>query len=150
MTRELAIGADYSLLDEARELTIAADYSLLDEARELVHRTSRELGFEEAAIHDIRVAVTEALANAIEHGRASDGLIHLRLTPGDGELLLEVSGGGNSERTPAAPDSSRGRGFALMSTLMDEVVFRRDGDDTLIRLAKRLTPIPPDATASAE
>ncbi len=129
-----------------KELTIAADYDLLDEARELVHWTGRDLGFDEAAIWDIKVAATEALANAIEHGMADDGLIRLRLTPGDGELSLEISGGGSSERTSAPPDPRRGRGFALMSTLVDEVLFKRDGDDTLVRLTKRLNP--PDATAS--
>ena len=107
----------------------------------MIHGTGRELGFDEAAIWDIKVAATEALANAIEHGTASDGLIHLRLTPAKDELSLDISGGGKSERTaPAPPNSQRGRGITMMSALMDEVVLRRNGEDMLIRLVKRRTP----------
>jgi anti-sigma regulatory factor (Ser/Thr protein kinase) len=121
-----------------RELTIEADYGLLDEARQLVHSTGRGLGFDETAIYDMKVAATEALANAIEHGVASDRLVHLRMTPGDHEVWLEISGGGRSEPESAAPDPRRGRGLALMSNLMDEVVLRREGHHMLVRLAKRL------------
>lgn len=130
----------------ARELTIEADFKLLDEARELIHWTGRELGFDEAAIWDIKVAATEALANAIEHGAAADGLVHMRLTPGDGELSLEISGGGKPEPTYTPPSTQRGRGFTIMSALMDEVVFSRDGDATVIQLEKRLRPASADTT----
>ena len=139
----------------ASELTIKADYRLLDEARALIHWTGRQTGFDEAAIHDVKVAATEALANAIEHGTARDGLIHLRLTPREGELQLEISGGGKSEQTsaaagerrPSAPNPRRGRGTAIMFALMDEVAFKRDGNDTLIQLVKRKAPASAGVTA---
>ena len=138
----------------AKQLKIPADYQSLDEARELIHWTGRETGFDDAAIHDIKLAATEALANAIEHGTASDGLVRIRVTSGDDELGLEISGGGRPElRAPPAkeppsgrPNSRRGRGIAIMSALMDEVAFKRDGDETLIRLAKRRTPSSTTAT----
>ena len=123
-----------------------ADFRLLGQARELIHSTALELGFDEAAIWDIKVAGTEALANAIEHGTAGDGLIHMRLMPADGELLLEVSGGGKPGEASASSDPRRGRGIAIMSALMDEVALTRDGDATLLRLAKRLTPSPADVS----
>ena len=120
-----------------RELTMEADFRLLGQARELIHSTGLELGFDEAAIWDMKAAATEALANAIEHGTAADGLIHLRLSPEDGELRLEVSGGGSVERPPSDPQ--RGRGIAIMSALMDEVALSHEGNGTLVRLAKRQT-----------
>lgn len=124
---------------ELGQLTIEADFRLLGEARALIHRTAIEVGFDEAAIWDIKVAATEALANAIEHGTSRNGLIHIRLSHEDGELSLEVSGGGRSEPAPARHDHQRGRGIFIMQALMDDVAVARDGDARSVRLAKRLT-----------
>ena len=124
------------------ELTMGADYRSLGEARELIDSTGAELGFDEAAIWDMKVAATEALANAIEHGTAPDGQVHLRLTSSDDALWLEISGGREPERGSSAPDPHRGRGISIMSALMDEVSVLRQGDDTSVRLAKRLTLAP--------
>ena len=126
-----------------RELKMGADYRLLGEARELIHSTGAELGFDEAAIWDMKVAVTEALANAIEYGTAADGLIQLRLTSADGALSLEISGGREPERASSAPDPHRGRGIAIMSALMDEVSLLRHGSEMSVRLEKRMTSVLP-------
>ena len=123
-----------------------ADFRLLGQARELIQSTGLELGFDEAAIWDMKVAGTEALANAIEHGSAVDGLIHMRLVPAEGELRLEVSGGAKPEEASASSDPQRGRGIAMMSALMDEVALSRVGDETVVRLAKRLPTPPADAS----
>ena len=128
--------------DSVRDLTMPADFRLVSGARAMIHSTCLQVGLDEAAIWDLKVAATEALANAIEHGWASDGLIHMRLAPEGGKLLLEVSGGGSSKRTSSNGGSQRGRGFAIMSALMDEVSMRHDGETTVVRLAKRLTPVP--------
>ena len=137
----------------SEELEIPADYSRLDEARMLIHWTARQTGFDEAAIHDMKVAATEALANAIEHGTSGDGLVRMLVTPADGELQLEISGGakagGDSATRPQVPEIAgaaprRGRGMAIMSALTDEFAFRREGDRTLVRLVKRRTPVAAD------
>jgi EAL domain-containing protein (putative c-di-GMP-specific phosphodiesterase class I)/anti-sigma regulatory factor (Ser/Thr protein kinase) len=122
-----------------RELHLPADFDSLDQARELVEDTAIELGYEHDAVWDMKVAVTEAVANAIEHGPGpAGGLVHLRLSHDGGELQIEVSGGGGgTQSTSGAAEVHRGRGFAIMTALMDEVGMRREADDTLIRLAKR-------------
>ncbi len=145
MPREPKLSAGDGRPSEVRELTMPADFRLLGEARELIQSTGLELGFDEAAIWDMKLAGTEALANAIEHGTAVDGLIHMRLASADGELLLEVSGGGRPEEASGGSDPQRGRGIAIMSALMDEVALKRDGDATVVRLSKRRMPAPADA-----
>jgi EAL domain-containing protein (putative c-di-GMP-specific phosphodiesterase class I)/anti-sigma regulatory factor (Ser/Thr protein kinase) len=122
-----------------RELHLPADFDSLDQARELVEAAATELGYADDEVWDMKLAVTEAVANAIEHGSGpAGGLIHLRLSHEAGELRIDVSGGGGGAQRPAgAEEVHRGRGFAIMTALMDEVGMRREADDTLIRLAKR-------------
>jgi EAL domain-containing protein (putative c-di-GMP-specific phosphodiesterase class I)/anti-sigma regulatory factor (Ser/Thr protein kinase) len=125
-----------------RELHLPAELSSLDAARDLVQEAAIELGYDSSAVWDMRVAATEALANAIEHGPSTgDGLVHLKLSQEGGSLRLEISGGGG-EPGPQLDTAEvhRGRGFAIMTALMDDVGVRRESDDTLVRLAKKRTP----------
>jgi len=123
------------------ELHMQPDYGTVDEARQLIHDSATELGFDDEAIWDIKVATTEALGNAIEHGAvAGDGLIHLHVSREDGAIQVEISGGGNLGDKSKASSGQRGRGIAIMNALMDEVTLRREADDTLIKLAKRPAP----------
>lgn len=132
------IGAAAPWAPRRKEMAIASDERDLDKARELIGETATEYGFDEAAIWDMKLAATEALLNAIEHGSPSeDGMVHMRLAQEHGDMLLEVWGGGGGETARAAPGSDRGRGIAIMSALMDEVELRRNTDDSRIRLAKR-------------
>ena len=126
---------------ERHELHLRPDYSTLGEARKLVHDTASDLGFDDEAIWDMEVATTEALANAIEHAPvAEDGLIHVRVSRENGTMELQISGGGALQEDSGQSDGHRGRGIAIMNSLMDEVTLRRGADDSLIKLAKRLTP----------
>ena len=78
----------------------------------------------------MRVAATEALANAIEHGTpAGDGLVRLKLSQEAGTLRLEISGGGGKPGPQIdSAEVHRGRGFAIMTALMDDVGVRRESD----------------------
>ena len=132
---------DPDWIPRRHELHLPPDYSALEDARTLVSDTSAELGFDEVAIWDMKVAVTEALANAIEHApMGEDGLIHLRVSQENGEMQFKISGGGRTTEEPAGSGDHRGRGMAIMNSLMDEVTLRKDADDTLIKLAKRPGP----------
>lgn len=128
-----------------REIHLDADFQSLDAARHMIEEAATRLGYDDEAVWDMRVAATEAVANAIEYGSpAADGRLHVRLSQVDGELQLEISGGGGASG-PAlgSAQTQRGRGFAIMTALMDEVSVRRDADDTLIRLAKKRNPARP-------
>ena len=121
-------------------MAIAPDFASIDAARAMVEERAIKAGMAESDIWDMRVAATEAISNAIEHAPlAEDGLIHLRISQEQGELLLEITGGGNAGTAPPKSDPDRGRGIGIMTALMDEVEMKHDqGGVGLIRLAKKL------------
>lgn len=121
-------------------MTLEPDFSGLDAARAMVEERAIKAGMAESDVWDMRAAATEALSNAIEHAPlADDGLIHLRISQEQGELLLEITGGGNPGDLPPRSNPDRGRGIGIMTALMDEVEMKHDqGGAGLIRLAKKL------------
>jgi EAL domain-containing protein (putative c-di-GMP-specific phosphodiesterase class I)/anti-sigma regulatory factor (Ser/Thr protein kinase) len=124
---------------ERKELCMSAEDVDLEAARHLIEETATTLGFDEAAIWDMKCAATEALTNAVEHGTPSDdGLVHLRLGRNHGDMLVEVWGGGRPKGSPHVDATHRGRGIAIMTALMDDVEMSRSNGDTVVRLTKRL------------
>jgi EAL domain-containing protein (putative c-di-GMP-specific phosphodiesterase class I)/anti-sigma regulatory factor (Ser/Thr protein kinase) len=124
-----------------REIALSGEGPSLDDARRLIEEAAAELGYDDEAIWDMKLAATEALMNAIEHGRPSeDGMVHLRLAPEHGDLLLEVWGGSIEEPSEPSPAANRGRGIAIMTALMDEVELKRNPQASRILLAKRRSP----------
>lgn len=123
-------------------ITIDPDYGEIAATRDLVEERAVAAGLPNGDVWDVRVAITEALANAIEHGALeADGRIHVRIAEGREELQLEVTGGGRAgDRPQPNPGADRGRGMAIMSGTMDSVQLTHDRDRNLIRLAKKLRP----------
>jgi anti-sigma regulatory factor (Ser/Thr protein kinase) len=92
-------------------------------------------GFDEAGTFRLQLALTEALANIVEHGYGpgAEGQIRLQALGGDGrlELAIEDSGRPFDEAGYRPPDLDRptegGYGVYLMRELMDEVSYHRLG-----------------------
>jgi ketosteroid isomerase-like protein len=97
--------------------------------------------------YQITVATNEAVSNAMEHGApCDDGHIHLAARVERGAFVFSVRDCGEFEHAaPPAPDPvvERGRGFAFMNLLMDDVRLEARPGETVIRLAKRLPETPP-------
>lgn len=104
----------------------------------------------DARLDDLRLAVSEACANAIDaHGDPPDGtpvVIRCEIGADDVTISVEDRGGGFDPdelvALPAAADPNRlrhehGLGVPLMRSLTDEVTFERRGDGTLVRLTIR-------------
>ena len=129
-----------------RETTVTIDpeYDQIERARDVVTEHAIQAGMSEADVWDMRVAVTEALANAIEHGaRAEDNLIHVTITEERGQLRLDIAGGGRREGRPPMPRGpERGRGISIMSGTMDSLKLTHERDLNLIQLAKSLNGAP--------
>jgi EAL domain-containing protein (putative c-di-GMP-specific phosphodiesterase class I)/anti-sigma regulatory factor (Ser/Thr protein kinase) len=124
-------------------LSIEPTFDAIETARRLVEDEAEEAGMCDSDVWDLRVAATEALSNAIEHAPlAADGMIHIRITREQGELLLEITGGGNPDGRHLTSDPNRGRGIGIMTALMDEVEMRHVGGRGVIRLAKRIEAAP--------
>src|SRR6478736_5694114 len=104
-----------------QEMTIKADLSRLAEVRRFTDRACRAYGFPPDACYQIKLAMSEAVANAIEHGSTTpDDPIRLQVVY-DHDLMDE-----------------RGRGLGFIELLMDDVAINPSPEGTVIRFAKRL------------
>lgn len=114
----------------------------LSEGRGFIDRVLTSAGFDAAARYQIAVATNEAVSNAMEHGRpCDDGLFHLAAGVENGSFVFSVRDCGQFEDSPSPPPdpvAERGRGFAFMNLLMDEVRLDARAGETILRLAKRL------------
>lgn len=119
-----------------------ADSAHLGQARQFAGLAARAFGFPQEAGFEITMAVSEVVANAVEHGStSSEDLIRLRAVEEDGALVFYVTDVGTFTPPAAlAADilSDRGRGLTLIRWLMDELDVRPGYEGTVIRFAKRL------------
>ncbi len=123
------------------EIVVDSDANGLDSARSLIEETAREFGFDDSAIWEMKLAATEALTNALDQGLGSNGGggVHLSLRQERDQMIFEVWGESAKPLTLEGDDEARarGRGIAMMTSLMDGVELRQDDGNTRIRLAKR-------------
>jgi anti-anti-sigma factor len=113
-------------------------------ARARVAEIVTPLGLSPSAIFDIKVAVGEALANAVRHGspRGSSDVVcvEVRAYPDRVDVVVSDSGTGCDGEPVVASDAlaSGGRGVLFMRALMDAVEFRPSASGgTDVLLAKR-------------
>jgi serine/threonine-protein kinase RsbW len=126
-----------------QELTIKADLSRLAEVRRFAERASRAYGFSPDVSYQIKLAMSEAVANAIEHGSTTpDDPIRLQVVHEGDALAFYVSDGGTFIEPSMVYDHNlwdeRGRGLGFIELLMDDVVINPSPEGTVIRFAKRL------------
>jgi anti-sigma regulatory factor (Ser/Thr protein kinase) len=125
-----------------REHSMRADLNRLKEARDFAEEAAAEFGFGLDARFEVKLAVSEAVTNAIRHGSSTpDDPIRIVASEQSGALVFEVLDTGHFVprvvRRGDIPES--GRGLEFMRVLMDEVDLRAGRQGTLLRMAKRLT-----------
>jgi anti-sigma regulatory factor (Ser/Thr protein kinase) len=123
-----------------RELRIAPEAGELSRARAFASAAAERFGLDESDRHDFTLAASEAVANAIEHGRpCGDGTIHVWVSLGACTLTLGVRDAGRFVADPPSNDPlrTRGRGLMMMSGLVDELALRRVEQYTQVELSKR-------------
>jgi anti-sigma regulatory factor (Ser/Thr protein kinase) len=124
------------------EVKIASSPDHLPRLRSIVTCVARSLGMTEQEEQDARLAVTEALANAIRHGspNGNTNSVIVRLYADDRSMVAEVTdeGGGFDPSQLRTPDIRRpgGMGIPLMRALTDSVEFERNGHGMTVRLRK--------------
>ena len=124
-----------------RGIALRAEPGSASVARAFVSEVAQEVGCDREATEAFRLGITEAVANAVEHGSPCDGgLISVAVYLADGRLTTEVGDCGDFQAAPQAPDSQgeRGRGLLLMFAVMDQVEIDSVPGRTVVRLAKRL------------
>jgi anti-sigma regulatory factor (Ser/Thr protein kinase) len=125
------------------ELTLPAELSRLPDARNWADTAAEAFGFDEMVRYQIKMAVSEGVANAVEHGSSSSqDEIHLRAAA-EGDLLafyIRDSGKFIPRISPRGDMPERGRGLAFLGQLMDEVDIKPSATGTELRFCKRLEP----------
>jgi anti-sigma regulatory factor (Ser/Thr protein kinase) len=126
---------------ESREHSINADLARLKEARDFAELAAEEHGFDSAGVYQLKLAMSEAVTNAIQHGSSSDqDPIFLRAAVEGDALAFYVKDTGRLEPGSLPGENSTlegGRGLEFMRRLMDDVELRPGEGGTVLRFAKR-------------
>jgi serine/threonine-protein kinase RsbW len=127
----------------SKEFTFAGDFESMPAARDSMMDFVRPHCSDEAEEIDIFLALQEALANAILHGRKGSmaPTLHcqVEIDPLAFTIVVRDPGAGFNEEVVSDSTvswsnlSEHGRGIRLMRSLMDEVSYRRGGSEVWMR-----------------
>ncbi len=128
----------------SRDIEIESQPELLSTVREEVSAELLPLGFPDAALFDVKVALGEALSNAVRHGQPADGgegRIRVAVTAYDDRVVLDIMDNGvgfdGSKDAPEDLYATSGRGLMFMRALVDRVEFEPSPmGGTMVRLIK--------------
>jgi anti-sigma regulatory factor (Ser/Thr protein kinase) len=125
------------------ELKLPAELSRLPDARSWADAAAEAFGFDEMVRYQIKMAVSEGVANAVEHGSSSPSdEIQLRAVSEGDALAFYIRDSGKfiPRISPRGEMPERGRGLAFLGQLMDEVDIKPSTEGTELRFCKRLEP----------
>ncbi len=124
-------------------LPLEKEYVVLARMTAAVVASKSDLNIEE--IEDIKIAVSEACNNAIQHCSNPDGYFNVSYTIDDQKLCIEVSDSGQgfdlSDYQAPNLDKIKGSGLGvfIMQSLMDEVIINSEPNrGTVVKLIKHL------------
>jgi anti-sigma regulatory factor (Ser/Thr protein kinase) len=125
---------------DRRALSIPARLERLAEVREFVDHAASAAGFAEAERYAVKLALNEAVTNAIRHGSESpDDRVEILVSEHDGQLDLSVADSGvfvhRFELRRQLAEG--GRGLAFIAELMDGLEVCPEYEGTTIRFSKR-------------
>ena len=105
-----------------------------------MHTFAEGAGVPDPPLADVRLAVSEAVTNAIVHGYPGDatGQIEVEATMGSGGLTVIVRDGG-AGYAPRLDSPGAGLGMPLISTLADSIEVRSGNPGTELRMNFLLT-----------
>lgn len=129
-----------------RELEFPAVPASLTQARAEVCEMLEPLAIAESVSFDIRVAVGEALANAIRHGSPCSDVdkVSVSVEAYDDRVVIVIADRGEGwfdgeTALGGDPYAASGRGVMFMRALMDKVEFvERPGGGTAVELMRRI------------
>lgn len=127
------------------EMTLKADHAAAEALIDRIMDTVTEMGCAAGKEWDIRLALEEALLNAIEHGCGGDSTKEVQCSVAcDHErgMLIVVRDPGPGFDPASVPSpivgqnlyASRGRGIYLINQLVDHVRFERGGTEIHMRV----------------
>ena len=135
---------DEATLAARLDVTVPGDVKAVTPAVEKIMNVVREMGCAAGKEFEIELALTEALANAIEHGCGGDPRKKAQVCVGcdpDRGLLIVVrdpGAGFDPSQVPSPVEGQQlfatgGRGIFLINRLMDDVRYERGGTEIHLR-----------------
>lgn len=124
----------------AREHEVSADLACVKQARDFAEQVALDYGFDSGVRYQLKLAMSEAVTNAIQHGSSShEDKVHIEAADENGALVFYVRDSGRFvPRVRRGGDMpERGRGLEFMRRLMDEVDLQPGSGGTLVRFSKR-------------
>jgi serine/threonine-protein kinase RsbW len=126
---------EHSSATRTLDILLESTLDSVDSAESLVLKTAREIGFEEDDLHDLGMAVREAMVNAVVHGNRYNlkKKVHLSVSQGTDRVSIQITDEGEGfERTelpdPLAEENllrQSGRGLLLIQAFVDEFHMER-------------------------
>jgi serine/threonine-protein kinase RsbW len=116
--------------------------------RGVVTDTLTKFGITPECVEDIRLAVSEACTNVVQHAAADDEYeVRIQVDDENCEISITDTGFGFDAQSLAGvlPDSGsvRGRGVAIMHAVMDHVAFTSEPEaGTMVHLVKGIQLLP--------
>ena len=117
--------------------TINSDFSAGSEVQQRILDLAERHGFTAQSLFALKIAMEEALVNAIKHGNKLDPqkhvIIEAAITPTEAEICIEDEGPGFDRSEVPDPlaeenlEKSSGRGILLIESYMSQVQWDRGG-----------------------
>lgn len=111
--------------------------------RNIVANFASETGLSSGQVYNVKLCVSEALANAVKHAypKSEPGPVEVDVQEVDGELSVLVADHGRVQQRESWEDRG-GFGLAFVSRFTDGCTFTASGDGTTVEM---LFPLPPAA-----
>lgn len=119
-------------IDGGASIEFPADAAYVATARIFASAVARHYGTDEDAVHDIKLALSEACGALIR--AAGDGPVRVAAAPRSGALVFEVAGPATPERLVADDDTTPARFAAEMGTELIRALFE---DSTMVTEGER-------------
>lgn len=111
------------------------EYVLLP--RLVVSSVGEAAGFGAEDVYDLKLAVTEAVTNVIQHAAVGSMLVEYRAVPGMMEVSVLDSGAGfNVEELEGEPGENGGFGLNIIRNLVDEMDLDSNGSGTTVKITR--------------
>ena len=123
----------------AVRLRVEDEPTAVGEVRKTIDRVGAAAGLSDEALFGLKVAATEAVANALRHPGADESGVDVTIATHEEAFEVEVENGGRFRVSDRA-DPEHGRGLPLMLALADEVEFAASTQGTRVRLRMLLEP----------
>ncbi len=137
------------------QFRVKSAVSQLEKVRKWGAYIARALGFEERAVFEVELSIYEACANVIEHAYANDPdkYIDLKITVELDRLVVTIRDEGGTFEPSSLKEKNiakiieteqdGGLGMHIIEACMDEILYRRQGNENILELIKYLPRLAP-------